>query len=138
MDFTITLLYVIIMYIYSDHCCSPSHWFHFPNSSPFMYVLCIYLFFYLDSTYERKHGILISVFLSIVYLFWVVLGFELRTSHLLSRHSIAWVIPTALFTLVILEIVSHFLSKSGYTVILLFYAFCLTELVGILPYPAIG
>jgi hypothetical protein len=63
--------------------------------------------------------------------FFAVLGFfggvELRASHVQGRHflgrySVAWATPLVLFALVILEIGFHFLFRSAWTTILLFYA----------------
>jgi hypothetical protein len=47
-------------------------------------------------------------------------GFELRASHLWSRHSGTRATPPALFALAILEIEFHFLHKLAWTTILLF------------------
>jgi hypothetical protein len=53
----------------------------------------------------------LSIYLSIYRLsIWYYSGVELRASHLLGRHSITWVMPPALFPLVIFEISCHFLS----------------------------
>jgi hypothetical protein len=50
----------------------------------------------------------------------VIQGFELRTFYLLDWSSTVWATPPALFTLVILEIRSCFLSWLAWTTILLF------------------
>jgi hypothetical protein len=44
-------------------------------------------------------------------------------SHLLDRNSTTWATPPALSALVILEIGSHFLTRTSWTSILLFYTF---------------
>jgi hypothetical protein len=56
----------------------------------------------------------------------VVLGFELRASHLLSRCSVIWAAPPILSSQVILEIGSHFLPKLAWNTVLLFYTSCWT------------
>jgi hypothetical protein len=61
----------------------------------------------------------LSFFLSFILV--VVLGLELRTSHLLVRHC-TWEIPPDLFALVIFEIGSCCLPRPAWTAILLFYA----------------
>jgi hypothetical protein len=53
---------------------------------------------------------------------FLALGFELRTLHLLGRCSIAWAIPPALFTLIILEMGSCFLPRSAWTMTFPIYA----------------
>jgi hypothetical protein len=58
--------------------------------------------------------------------FLVVVGFEFRASHLLGRHSSAWVMLLSFFVLVIFEIGSHFLPGLAWTTILLFYTSCCT------------
>jgi hypothetical protein len=52
----------------------------------------------------------------------VVVGFKLRASHLLSRHTVTWAMPPALFVLLILETGSHFLSRLALTLIFLLYS----------------
>jgi hypothetical protein len=60
----------------------------------------------------------------------MVLGFELRASHLLGRHSMTQATSLALPVLVILEIGSPLiylfisLTRLTYTMILLFYTSC--------------
>jgi hypothetical protein len=44
--------------------------------------------------------------------FLVVLGFELKTLHLLGRHSTGWAMPPALSALIILEIESCFCAQA--------------------------
>jgi hypothetical protein len=56
-----------------------------------------------------------------IFLFWgVVLGFEVRASNLLHRHSTIWATAPALFALVILEVRFHFLPRPLST-----WSFCL-------------
>jgi hypothetical protein len=59
--------------------------------------------------------------LEFVFMYLLVLGFELRASCLLYRYSTSWVMPLALFALVILEIGSHFLPWPTWTMILSLY-----------------
>jgi hypothetical protein len=56
------------------------------------------------------------------FFFCSSVGFELRTLSLLGKCSTSWATPLDLFSLVILEIGSHFLPKLAWTLILLFYA----------------
>jgi hypothetical protein len=55
----------------------------------------------------------------ISFWFLVVLGFELRASYLLGWFSTASATPSAPFAQVILELVSHFLPRLAWAVILL-------------------
>jgi hypothetical protein len=48
-------------------------------------------------------------------------GFKLRSSHLISKHSTTWVTPSAVFALIIYETGSHFLRRSGWTVVVLWF-----------------
>jgi hypothetical protein len=60
-----------------------------------------------------------QVFCCCCFIF-AVLGFELRTLHLLSRYSTTWVIPPALLLWVIFEIGYHFILRPPWTTILRF------------------
>jgi hypothetical protein len=61
---------------------------------------------------------------------FVVLEVELSASHLLGRCSTTWVMPPALFVLVVSEIGSQFMSGLPYTMILLFVLPCVAGMTG--------
>jgi hypothetical protein len=52
-----------------------------------------------------------------------LLGFEVRSLHLIGRYFSAWTMPPASFALVILDLGSYVLPRLTWTVIFLFYAF---------------
>jgi hypothetical protein len=58
---------------------------------------------------------------------WTIFGFELRVLHLLGRCYATWATPPALFSLVIFEIESHFLSTLA---ILLISASWISRIIG--------
>jgi hypothetical protein len=98
--------------------------YHLPKFLPALYLKLLITFPLINSQrwdcWTSQYGC------SNFYLFLVfaVLGFELGVSHLLDRYSTAWIKPPVLFTLVILEIRSHFLLRPAWTLIILFYASC--------------
>jgi hypothetical protein len=64
-------------------------------------------------------------FFNLFYLFiFMVLGFKLRASHLLGKHSTTSATPLAFFVLVTLERGSHFMPRSACTVILFYASNC--------------
>jgi hypothetical protein len=93
---------------------SRPRWFHLESSINYL-VTCTNP---TQSLQENRKERTISQFNILL----VEVGFKLRASHLLSRHTVTRAMPPALFVLLILVTRSHFLSRLALALFFLFYS----------------